>query len=70
MNLGVAHQIRPADIVTAISGETGLPAKVVGTVDIREKHLFVDVNQESANIIVSRLKRAQIKGHKVKVKVA
>lgn len=70
MSLGSAHQIRPADIVTAISGETGLPAKVVGTVDIREKHLFVDVDQENANIIVSRLKRAQIKGHKVKVKVA
>lgn len=70
MSLGAAHQIRPADIVTAISGETGLPAKVVGTVDIREKHLFVDVDQENANIIVSRLKRAQIKGHKVKVKVA
>ena len=50
--------------------ETGLPGKVVGTVDVREKHLFVDVNAENANVIVAKLNRTQIKGHKVKVKEA
>jgi len=70
MNLGEAQAIKPIDVVNAISGETGLPGKVVGTVDIREKHLFVDVNTESANAIVAKLNRTQIKGHKVKVKEA
>lgn len=60
----------PIDIVNAIAGETGLPGKVVGTVDIRERHLFVDVATESANVIIAKLNRAQIKGRKVKVKVA
>jgi hypothetical protein len=39
-------------------------------VDIRERHLFVDVASEYANSIISKLNRAQIKGHKAKVKVA
>jgi ATP-dependent RNA helicase DeaD len=70
MNLGDAQGIKPIDVVNAVAGETGLPGKVVGTVDVREKHLFVDVAAEHANGIISKLNRAQINGHKVKVKVA
>lgn len=70
MNLGEAHGVKPIDIVNAVAGETGLPGKVVGTVDVRERHLFVDVNSENANGIIAKLNRSQIKGHKVKVKVA
>jgi len=70
MNIGAEMQIAPNDIVNAIAGETGLPGKVVGTVDIRERHSFVDVAAEHANAIIAKLNRAQIKGHKTKVKVA
>jgi ATP-dependent RNA helicase DeaD len=70
MSLGDAQGIKPIDIVNAVAGETGLPGKVVGTVDVREKHLFVDVASEHANGIIAKLNRAQIKGNKVKVKVA
>ena len=70
MNLGEAMDVKPIDVVNAVAGETGLPGKVVGTVDVRERHLFVDVAAEHANGIIAKLNRAQIKGHKVKVKVA
>jgi ATP-dependent RNA helicase DeaD len=70
MNLGEAQDIKPIDIVNAVAGETGLPGKVVGTVDVREKHLFVDVASEHVNGVIAKLNRAQIKGHPVKVKVA
>jgi len=70
MNLGEAMDVKPIDIVNAVAGETGLPGKVVGTVDVRERHLFVDVSAEHANSIIAKLNRAQIKGHKVKVKIA
>jgi ATP-dependent RNA helicase DeaD len=70
MNLGGAQDIKPIDVVNAVAGETGLPGKVVGTVDVREKHLFVDVAEEHVNGILAKLNRANIKGHKVKVKVA
>jgi len=70
INLGEAMDVKPIDIVNAVAGETGLPGKVVGTVDVRERHLFVDVAAEHANGIIAKLNRAEIKGHKVKVKVA
>ena len=70
MNLGEEMNIKPIDVVNAVAGQTGLPGKVVGTVDVRERHLFVDVASEHANGIIAKLNRAEIKGHKVKVKVA
>jgi ATP-dependent RNA helicase DeaD len=70
MNLGEATGVVPIDIVNAIAGETGLPGKVVGNVDIREHHLFVDVVSDHANAILAKLNRTQIKGKKVKVKAA
>jgi ATP-dependent RNA helicase DeaD len=70
MSLGEEMGVVPIDIVNTVAGETGLPGKVVGTVDIRERHLFVDVASEHADSIIAKLNRTQIKGHKVKVKVA
>jgi len=70
MNLGETQGVVPIDIVNAVAGETGLPGKVVGTVDVREKHLFLDVAEEYSNSIIAKLNRAEIKGHKVKVKLA
>jgi len=70
MNVGAETGVGPGDIVGAILGETGLPAKAVGMVDVRERHVFVDVASEHANSIISKLSRTQIKGRKIKVKVA
>jgi len=70
INVGAETGIAPIDVVNTISGETGLPGNVVGTVNIHPRHLFVDVAAEHANVIISKLNRAQIKGHKLKVKAA
>ena len=70
MNIGSETGIVPIDIVNTISGETGLPGHIVGTVDIHQGHLFVDVAAEHANAIISKLSRTAIKGHKLKVKAA
>ena len=70
MNVGTEMGIVVGDVVGAILGETGLPRTAVGAVDLRERHVFVDVASEHANSIISKLNRAQIKGRKPKVKVA
>ncbi len=70
MNLGADMDVAPIDVVNSVAGETGLPGNVVGTVDLRERHLFVDVAAEHANAIIAKLNRSEIKGHKVKVKLA
>jgi ATP-dependent RNA helicase DeaD len=70
VSLGAEQGVAPIDFVNSVAGETGLPGKIVGTVDVRERHSFVDVASEHANGIIAKLNRANIKGHKVKVKVA
>ena len=70
MNIGEEMGIVPIDIVNAIAGTTGLPGKVVGKVDVRDKHLFVDVDTDQSKGIIAKLNRSEIKGLKVKVKVA
>jgi ATP-dependent RNA helicase DeaD len=70
MNVGEAMGIVPIDVVNAVAGETGLPGKVVGTIDVRERHLFADVSSEHASSIIEKLNRSELKGHKLKVKLA
>jgi ATP-dependent RNA helicase DeaD len=70
INLGQEMGVGPGDVVGAILGETGLPGKVVGTIDVRERHAFVDVASEHVSGIISKLNRAQLKGRKIKAKVA
>jgi ATP-dependent RNA helicase DeaD len=70
INVGSEMGIEGQDVIQAIMGETGLAPGVVGTIDVRERHLFADVAAEHASGIVAKLNRSQIKGRKVKVKVA
>jgi hypothetical protein len=70
LNVGTEMGISEGDIVGTILGETGLPRTVIGPVDIRERHLFVQVASEHANSIISKLNRTQIKGRRAKAKVA
>jgi ATP-dependent RNA helicase DeaD len=70
MNIGSEMGVVTGDVVGAVLGETGLPANIVGLVDIRERHLFFDVASEHVPVIIAKLNRTRIKDHKVKVKRA
>ncbi|MDB6032752.1 MAG: cshA [Verrucomicrobiales bacterium] len=70
MNVGEEMGVQSGDVVGTILGETGLPSTIIGAVDIRERHLFVDVAADEAKSIISKLNRTSIKGNKLKVKVA
>ena len=70
ISVGSEMGVVPGDVVGAILGETGLPSGTVGVVDIRERHLFVDVAAEHANGIIAKMNRAQIRGRRLKVKIA
>jgi ATP-dependent RNA helicase DeaD len=70
INAGEAMGVRPIDVVNAVAEKTGLPGKVVGTIDIRDRHLFADVASQYADAIVEKLNRSELKGHKIKVKLA
>ncbi len=70
MNIGAAMNVSSKDVLGALLGETGLPSKTIGAIDIRERHLFVDVASEQANGIIAKMNRANIKNQRVKAKVA
>jgi len=53
-----------------ILGTTGEPAASIGRIDIRERHTFVEVPGDRAASFVSRLKRAEFGGKRIKAKVA
>jgi ATP-dependent RNA helicase DeaD len=70
MNVGSEMGIVVGDVVGMVLGETGFPANVIGTVDIRERHLFFDVASDRVPAIIAKLNRTRLKDHKVKVKIA
>jgi ATP-dependent RNA helicase DeaD len=70
LKVGEEMHITPNHVVRAILGETDLPPATVGTVDIRARHLFVDVATEHADRIIKKLNRTRINGHPLKAKLA
>ncbi len=70
LSAGESNGVTREQVVQCIQGETGLPAEVIGRVDIRERHTFVDVSAEHAAAILGKLKRAPLGGIRLKAKVA
>ncbi len=70
ISAGEENGIEIPDVVALIQGETGLPAEIIGRVDIRERHTFVEVASEHAAGVVAKLKRAPFGGLRLKAKVA
>ncbi len=62
LNLGHKAKIGPRDIVGAITGETGLPGRIVGAIEIRDRFSFVDVPAEHAETIIRALDGASLRG--------
>lgn len=61
-NLGHKAKITPRDIVGAIAGETGLPGRIVGAIEIRDRFSFADVPAEHAEAIIRALDGATLRG--------
>lgn len=70
VNVGKKNHIRPQDIVGAIAGETGIPGKSIGAIDIFDSYTFVDVPKEHANNILNIMANNTIKGYKVVIEKA
>ncbi|ODU52481.1 MAG: RNA helicase [Armatimonadetes bacterium 55-13] len=70
IGLGRRDGLRPGDVVGAIVGETGLPAKQIGVIDILDRTAFVEVPEGSADGVIDALRHTKLKGRKVKVQLA
>lgn len=71
INIGKKDKIKPANILGAIAGESGMPGKLVGAIDMMENYTFVDVPAIHAEKILKAMNdNVQIKGRRVNVEKA
>ena len=63
--IGRSAQVRPGDLVGAITGETRLAGKQIGSIEIADKFSLVEVPEKSADDIIRAMKKTTIKGRKV-----
>ena len=70
INIGRNQKVRTGDIVGGIAGETGIPGKLIGSIDIYDKYTFVEVPREYAHDVIKIMKDNQIKGKKINIEPA
>jgi ATP-dependent RNA helicase DeaD len=67
VSLGRADQLRPADLVGAVLGETGLPPRSVGTIDVLDRVTFFEVPAAHAELVIQALSNTKIRGRRPQV---
>ncbi|MDD6208127.1 MAG: DEAD/DEAH box helicase [Clostridiales bacterium] len=70
INSGKKNGTRPGDIVGAIAGETGIPGKLIGSIDMFERFTFVEVPEEYAKDVIKAMSKTKIKGRTVVIEPA
>lgn len=69
INAGSVDEVRPGDLVGAITNEAGISKAELGRVDVRERYSTVEVATAVANVVVTKLTGTQIRGRRVLVRV-
>lgn len=70
INIGKNQNVKPGDILGAIAGESGMPGKMVGSIDMYDKYTFVEVPREQADMVLQAMKDARIKGKNIHIEKA
>ncbi len=70
INIGKKQNIRPGDILGAIAGESGMPGKLVGSIDMYDKYTFVEVPREYASEVLKAMENSKIKGKNINIEPA
>ncbi|MDA7559299.1 DEAD/DEAH box helicase [bacterium] len=69
LNIGKDAGVTADQIREAILGETGVPESIIGKVELQAKHATIAIAAEKANAVMSKMKRANIAGKRVKAKL-
>lgn len=70
INIGRAQRVTPGDILGAVAGESGIPGRMVGSIDMYDGYTFVDVPGKYAEAVLKAMAHAKIKGKSVHVEKA
>lgn len=58
------------DILGALAGESGMPGKLIGTIDMFDKYTFVEVPKEYARDVLHAMQNVKIKGKSIAIEPA
>ncbi len=70
VNAGRNQKISKANILGAITGETGISGKLIGNIEVHEAFAFVDVPGEYAQDIQDAVSDIRIKGKRIRIEPA
>jgi ATP-dependent RNA helicase DeaD len=70
MNAGRSHGIQPGDVVGAIAGETGIPGRAIGAIDIHADETFVDVKEMHVDRVLKQMQKRTLRGRSITLKRA
>ncbi|MDO4296015.1 MAG: DEAD/DEAH box helicase [bacterium] len=70
INIGKDQKVRAGDILGAIAGETGMPGRMVGSIDMYDKYTFVEVPREYSDAVMLAMKHCKIKGKTIQIEKA
>jgi ATP-dependent RNA helicase DeaD len=68
IGLGRAARLRPQDLVGAITGETKLAGRQIGTIEISDRFSLVEVPLERVDEVIKALRSTKLKGRKATVR--
>lgn len=68
VNVGRMDRVRPADLVGAIAGETGLQGSEIGAINIFEKFSLVEVPDDAVDDVIDRMTGVVIRGRQTEVR--
>ena len=70
INIGKNQRVRPKDILGAVAGESNMPGRLVGAIDMYDKYTFVEVPREYAREVLNAMKQVKIKGKAINIEPA
>lgn len=70
INVGKRDKVKPANILGAIAGESGIPGRLVGAIDMLDNYTFVEVPAKYADAVLEAMDNAVIAGRTVSIEKA
>jgi len=70
LQFGVGHrdEVKPGDLVGAITGETGIAGAQIGKIEIRNSSSLVDIDSQVADEVLRKLDGVEIRGRPARVR--
>ncbi|MCI8541071.1 MAG: hypothetical protein HFE67_06120 [Erysipelotrichaceae bacterium] len=69
ISIGKRCGIQTGNVVAAIIEESGVSAKALGRIEIREDYTLVDVDVAKVDLVLEKMQHAQIRGHRVEIQI-